>query len=76
MLCEKRKTRQERPKSAPYLRLKNIKGTTIGNIRKKLKLQKMQGVPFDRIQKFSKTSCIVPKKQKWDPLVPRILLEA
>ena len=28
----KRITRRERPKSAPYLRLKNIQGTTIGNI--------------------------------------------
>ena len=26
------KTRRERPKSAPYLRLKNIQGTTIGSI--------------------------------------------
>ena len=26
------KTRRERPKSAPYLRLKNIQGTTIGKI--------------------------------------------
>ena len=25
-------TRRERPKSAPYLRIKNIQGTTIGNI--------------------------------------------
>ena len=25
-------TRRERPKSVPYLRLKNIRGTTIGNI--------------------------------------------
>ena len=29
-------TRRERPKSAPYLRLKNIQGTTIGNIWKKV----------------------------------------
>ena len=29
------RTRRERPKSAPYLRLKNIQGTTIGNIWKK-----------------------------------------
>ena len=28
-------TRRERPKSAPYLRLKYIQGTTIGNIWKK-----------------------------------------
>ena len=29
---ELEETRRERPKSAPYLRLKNIQGTTIGNI--------------------------------------------
>ena len=28
--------RRERPKSAPYLRLKNIQGTTFGNIWKKI----------------------------------------
>ena len=33
--CQKRETRRERPKSAPYLRLKNIQGTTIGKIWKK-----------------------------------------
>ena len=31
-----KKTRRDRLKSAPYLRLKNIQGTTIGNICKKL----------------------------------------
>ena len=35
-LAEFGKTRRERPKSAPYLRLKNIQGTTIGNIWKKI----------------------------------------
>ena len=34
------KTRRERPKSAPYLRLKNIQGTTIGKIWKKFFFQK------------------------------------
>ena len=29
-------TRRERPKSAPYLRLKNVQGTTIGKIWKKI----------------------------------------
>ena len=33
-------TRRERPKSAPYLRLKNIQGTTIGKIWKKIFFQK------------------------------------
>ena len=34
-LSAEKETRRERPKSAPYLRLKNIQGTTIGNIWKK-----------------------------------------
>ena len=34
-------TRRERPKSAPYLRLKNIQGTTIGNIWKKYFFKKI-----------------------------------
>ena len=33
-------TRRERPKSAPYLKLKNIQGTTIGKIWKKIFFQK------------------------------------
>ena len=36
----RKRTRRERPKSAPYLRLKNIQGTTIGNIWKKNFFQK------------------------------------
>ena len=35
MKTTENKTRRERPKSAPYLRLKNIQGTTIGKIWKK-----------------------------------------
>ena len=35
MAIENQKTRRERPKSAPYLRLKNIQGTTIVKIWKK-----------------------------------------
>ena len=34
-LSTEKETRRERPKSAPYLRLKNIQGTTIGKIWKK-----------------------------------------
>ena len=34
-VIKKQETRRERPKSAPYLRLKNIQGTTIGKIWKK-----------------------------------------
>ena len=37
---ERKRTRRERPKSAPYLRLKNIQGTTIGKIWKKIFFQK------------------------------------
>ena len=37
---KEQQTRRERPKSAPYLRLKNIQGTTIGNIWKKIFFQK------------------------------------
>ena len=37
---EKKTTRRERPKSAPYLRLKNIQGTTIGKIWKNFFFQK------------------------------------
>ena len=38
-------TRRERPKSAPYLRFKNIQGTTIGNIWKKLFFKKGRTMP-------------------------------
>ena len=40
-LTEFGKTRRERPKSAPYLRLKNIQGTTIGKIWKNFFFKKM-----------------------------------
>ena len=40
VLLELLETRRERPKSAPYLRLKNIQGTTIGKIWKKIFLKK------------------------------------
>ena len=35
-LSVEKETRRERRKSAPYLRLKNIQGTTIGNIWKEI----------------------------------------
>ena len=39
--------------------------------------KKMQGVPFDKIPKFSKKFRIAPKKtQRGDPLVSPVLLEA
>ena len=37
--------------------------------------KKIQGVPFNRIQKFSKKSRIVPKNPKGDPLVYPLLIE-
>ena len=41
-LSTEKKTRRERPKSAPYLRLKNIQGTTIGkNLEKKIFFKKI-----------------------------------
>ena len=40
-LSAEKETRRERPKSAPYLRLKNIQGTTIGNIWKKFFFKKI-----------------------------------
>ena len=43
-------TRRERPKSAPYLRLKNIQGTTIGKIWKKIFFSKKK---FDFFSKKS-----------------------
>ena len=52
-------TSRERPKSASYLRLKNIQGTTIGNIWKNVFFQK---------KVFGKKSRILPKNPKRDPL--------
>ena len=46
------KTRRERPKSAPYLRLKNIQGTTIGKIRKKFFFKKKKFWFFFRKKVF------------------------
>ena len=43
-------TRRERPKSAPYLRLKNIQGTTIGKIWKNFFFKK---IDFDFFLKKS-----------------------
>ena len=50
------KTRRERPKSAPYLRLKNIQGTTIG---KKIFLKSIFGKYL-----FFKKSRTMPKNSK------------
>ena len=52
-------TRRERPKSTPYLRLKNIQGTTIGNIwksffKKSHNAEKLKKRPFRLIKRFYK----------------------
>ena len=51
ILCQKLKTSRERPKSAPYLRLKNTKG--LQNV--KVRLQKIEGGPFGE-KNFKKVS--------------------
>ena len=48
ILLTHQETRRERPKSAPYLRLKNIQGTTIGKIWKKKFFQKKNFVFFSK----------------------------
>ena len=60
----KKEKRRERPKSAPYLRLKNIEGTTIGNIwiffskniflKKSHNAEKLKKRPFRLIKRFYK----------------------
>ena len=54
-LSTEEETRRERLKSAPYLRLKNIQGTTIGNIWKKKLFPK---------KVFGKKSRTMPKNLK------------
>ena len=57
---KKERTSRERPKSAAsYLRVKNIQGTTIGEIWKK---------NIDSKNVFGKKSRILPKNPKKDPL--------
>ena len=60
-------TRRERPKSAPYLRLKNIQGTTIVKIWKKKFFKKIIFEIFFEKKYF--LSRKMPKKiQRGDPL--------
>ena len=56
-------TRRERPKSAPYLRLKNIQGTTIGNIWKNYFFQKILKFFFRKKSIFLE-SRTMPKNSK------------
>ena len=62
---ELERTTRERPKSASYLRLKNIQGTTIGKTWKSIFHKKV----------FGKKSRILPKNPKRDPfrLIKRFL---
>ena len=60
-LSAENETRRERPKSAPYLRLKNIQGTTIGNIWKKKFFKK---IIFEFFFEKSFLSRTMPKNSK------------
>ena len=60
---KKKQTRRERPKSAPYLRLKNIQGTTVGNIWKNYFFQKKIEIFFRKKSIFLE-SRTMPKNSK------------
>ena len=60
----KRKTRRDRLKSAPYLRLKNIQRTTIGNIWKNYFFQKNFENFFSRKNSIFLESRTMPKNSK------------
>ena len=62
-LSAEKETRRERPKSAPYLRLKNIQGTTIGNIWKNYFFQKKFEIFFSKKSIFLE-SRTMPKNSK------------
>ena len=57
-------TRRDRLKSAPYLRLKNIQRTTIGNISKNYFFSKKKLKFFFRKKVFFKKSPAMPKNSK------------
>ena len=61
-LLPEKETRRERPKSAPYLRLKNIQGTTIGKIWKKKFFKKIIFEFFSEKKYF--LSRTMPKNSK------------
>ena len=62
-----RRTRRERPKSAPYLRLKNIQGTTIVKIWKKKFFKKIIFEIFSK-KKYFLSRKMPEKIQRGDPL--------
>ena len=67
-----RKTRRERPKSAPYLRLKNIQGTTIVKIWKKF-FKKIIFEIFFRKKVFFKSQNAEKLKKRPFRLIQRFL---
>ena len=67
------KTRRERPKSAPYLRLKNIQGTTIVKIWKKKIFKKIIFEIFFQKKVFFKSQNAEKLKKKPFRLIQRFL---
>ena len=59
-----KRNKTERPKSAPYLRLKNIKGTTIGNIWKNLIFFQKKIFLEKNSKKYFEKSRTMPKNSK------------
>ena len=67
------RTRRERPKSAPYLRLKNIQGTTIGKIWKKIFFSKKLFLKFFSKKVFFKSHNAEKLKKRPFRLIQRFL---
>ena len=72
-LSTEKKTRRERPKSAPYLRLKNIQGTTIVKIWKKKFFKKNIFEIFFRKKVFFKSQNAEKLKKRPFRLIQRFL---
>ena len=58
----------QKPQKTPFRLIKRFLQTE--------NFKKCKGVPCDKIRKFSKNKRKVPKKQRGDPLVSPVLLEA
>ena len=67
------RTRRERPKSAPYLRLKNIQGTTIGKIWKKIFFKKFFFDFFSKKKVFFRSHNAEKLKKRPFRLIQRFL---
>ena len=63
----KKSNNAEKPKKRPFRLIKRFLPTE--------NFKTIKGVPFERIQKLSEKSLIVPKKTKGDPLVSPLNLE-